>query len=127
MKTSTIQPNKIYKVNIISSVVLIVLLNFFTANINAQSLGTGLGYHTTVTKQNGTVYTWGYNGYGQLGNANNTDSSFPVAVDQSSMGALPVELTSFSASVTSSSAVVLNWQTATEVSNYGFEIEKIQK
>ncbi|MBU0561401.1 MAG: T9SS type A sorting domain-containing protein [Bacteroidetes bacterium] len=36
---------------------------------------------------------------------------------------LPVELTSFSASVNGSS-VVLNWQTATEVDNYGFEEER---
>ncbi|MCF8266867.1 MAG: T9SS type A sorting domain-containing protein [Ignavibacteriales bacterium] len=41
---------------------------------------------------------------------------------------LPVELTSFTAASTSSVTgdlnVVLNWQTATEVNNYGFEIER---
>lgn len=41
---------------------------------------------------------------------------------------LPVELTSFTAASTSSANgelnVNLNWQTATEVNNYGFEIEK---
>jgi len=41
---------------------------------------------------------------------------------------LPVELTSFTAASTSSANgennVVLNWQTATEVNNYGFEIER---
>lgn len=36
---------------------------------------------------------------------------------------LPVELTSFTAS-TQSATVTLNWQTATEVNNYGFEIER---
>ncbi|MBX2974481.1 MAG: T9SS type A sorting domain-containing protein [Ignavibacteriaceae bacterium] len=36
---------------------------------------------------------------------------------------LPVELTSFTASVVESK-VILNWQTATEVNNYGFEIER---
>ncbi len=36
---------------------------------------------------------------------------------------LPVELTSFTASVTGS-AVTLNWQTATEVNNRGFEIQR---
>ena len=36
---------------------------------------------------------------------------------------LPVELTSFSATVNGSS-VNLNWQTATEVNNYGFEVER---
>ena len=43
-------------------------------------------------------------------------------------GVLPVELTSFSAATTSSTDglvnVSLNWETATEVNNYGFEIER---
>lgn len=37
--------------------------------------------------------------------------------------ALPVELTSFTAS-TANNKVSLNWQTATEVNNYGFEVER---
>ena len=37
--------------------------------------------------------------------------------------ALPVELSFFSASIISSS-VKLSWQTATEVNNYGFEVER---
>jgi hypothetical protein len=44
-------------------------------------------------------------------------------------GMLPVELTSFTAATSSAStgsatAVVLNWTTATEVNNYGFEVER---
>jgi hypothetical protein len=38
-------------------------------------------------------------------------------------GALPVELTSFTTS-TANKKVTLNWQTATEVNNYGFDIER---
>ncbi|MDP2037522.1 MAG: T9SS type A sorting domain-containing protein, partial [Ignavibacteria bacterium] len=38
-------------------------------------------------------------------------------------GAMPVELTSFSANVIDGK-VLLNWQTATEVNNYGFEVER---
>ncbi|MFA6596492.1 MAG: T9SS type A sorting domain-containing protein [Ignavibacteriaceae bacterium] len=38
-------------------------------------------------------------------------------------GALPVELTSFSAECVDGK-VLLNWQTATEVKNYGFEMER---
>ncbi len=38
-------------------------------------------------------------------------------------GALPVELVSFSANL-SSESVILNWQTATEVNSYGFEIQR---
>jgi hypothetical protein len=36
---------------------------------------------------------------------------------------LPVELTSFNA-ISTESKVTLNWQTATEVNNYGFEVER---
>jgi hypothetical protein len=38
-------------------------------------------------------------------------------------GALPVELTTFIANI-SEKGVSLNWETATEVNNYGFEVER---
>ena len=38
-------------------------------------------------------------------------------------GVLPVELSSFTASI-QNKAVVLNWATATEINNYGFEVER---
>jgi hypothetical protein len=43
--------------------------------------------------------------------------------DAWSQAPLPVELTSFSASITAA-GVKLNWRTETEVNNYGFEIER---
>jgi hypothetical protein len=78
-------------------------------------------YHSFALKNDGTVWAWGYNGSGQLGNGNNTDSNVPIQTSIANV--LPVELTSFSASV-SNGSVLLNWQTATEVNNYGFEIER---
>ncbi|NUN08927.1 MAG: T9SS type A sorting domain-containing protein [Ignavibacteriaceae bacterium] len=59
------------------------------------------GGSTTETRQNDT---WTFGG-----------ADFP----------LPVELTSFTASVNDNN-VVLNWETATEVNNYGFEIERVK-
>jgi hypothetical protein len=64
----------------------------------------------------------------------NGDGKPDVAVGNGSLGAvsillngadlpLPVELTFFTASL-SGSCVILNWQTETEVSNYGFDIER---
>lgn len=50
------------------------------------------------------------------------DTPGQVNVDQS----LPVELTTFSASVTDNN-VELRWQTETEINNYGFEIERSKK
>ncbi len=52
--------------------------------------------------------------YGTPGNVN-------TGVDDSN-GALPVELSSFTAKVLKSGGVQLNWRTETEISNYGFEI-----
>jgi YD repeat-containing protein len=43
------------------------------------SRGVGLDYNT-VLKQDGTVWSWGYNGYGQLGNSTTTNSNKPVQV-----------------------------------------------
>ena len=51
--------------------------------------------------------------------------SVNTGVDALSNGVLPVELSSFSAIVLENS-VKLNWRTETEVSNYGFEVEKLQ-
>ena len=51
--------------------------------------------------------------------------SHPIGISTDWTSALPVELTAFSASVINK-AVELNWETATEVNNYGFEIERSQ-
>ncbi|ROL62509.1 T9SS C-terminal target domain-containing protein [Bacteroidetes/Chlorobi group bacterium ChocPot_Mid] len=78
-------------------------------------------YHSLALKNDGTVWAWGFNQFGQLGDGTNTNSNVPVQTSITNV--LPVELTSFSASV-SNGSVLLNWQTATEVNNYGFEIER---
>jgi len=46
-----------------------------------------------------------------------------IGASSSAVGALPVELTTFTATATIQN-VQLNWTTATEVNNYGFEIER---
>jgi alpha-tubulin suppressor-like RCC1 family protein len=40
-------------------------------------------YHSVALKSDGTVWTWGYNYYGQLGNGNTTDQHTPVQVGTS--------------------------------------------
>jgi alpha-tubulin suppressor-like RCC1 family protein len=37
-------------------------------------------YHSSAMAVNGTLYTWGYNGYGQLGDSTKTSQSTPVKV-----------------------------------------------
>jgi hypothetical protein len=46
-----------------------------------------------------------------------------IGIGESTPGPLPVELTSFSATI-SGNTVCLSWTTATETKNYGFEIER---
>lgn len=38
------------------------------------------GYHTAALDSTGVVHTWGYNGYGQLGNGTTTNSKVPVSL-----------------------------------------------
>lgn len=49
-----------------------------TRNIVAISAG---NYHSIALDKDGNVYTWGYNGYGQLGLGNTTNTVLPVKVD----------------------------------------------
>jgi carbon monoxide dehydrogenase subunit G len=39
------------------------------------------GWHTVAAKGDGTVWTWGHNGYGQLGDGTTTERSLPVQVN----------------------------------------------
>lgn len=39
------------------------------------------GYHSIAMKKDGTIWSWGYNEYGQLGDGNNADSNVPVQVN----------------------------------------------
>ncbi len=45
--------------------------------LNQVSIGY---YHSIALKTDGTVWTWGYNGYGELGSGNTTDRSTPFSV-----------------------------------------------
>ncbi len=70
----------------------------------------------TKARENGTEYgVWNeQNGYGQIDVEATINNAFEPA---------PVELTSFVAT-SQQASVVLNWTTATEVNNYGFDIQR---
>jgi len=48
--------------------------------VTALAVGGGQNQHSLALKSDGTVWAWGYNGQGQLGNATNTTSNTPVQV-----------------------------------------------
>ena len=63
---------------------LTLILIIYAVFTQAQSISTGSGWHTICVKAGGTVYSWGLNSYGQLGNGSSGDnSSVPVAVTAS--------------------------------------------
>ena len=74
-------------------------------------------------KDNSGNNTYGINGNGWDSNNNNLD--FYLENNLVSNPPLPVELSHFSA-VILENGVKLKWRTETEVSNYGFEIERLQ-
>ncbi len=52
-----------------------------TIDLNANAVAIAAGdQHTCVILENGTVKCWGGNSYGQLGNGDTTNKSFPVTV-----------------------------------------------
>jgi alpha-tubulin suppressor-like RCC1 family protein len=53
-------------------------------NVSAISAG---GFHAMALCSDGTLLAWGYNGGGQIGNGNSTDSNVPAAVNTSPLTA----------------------------------------
>ena len=81
----------------------------------------------SLARHQGLKYTGGTTaGVSSAGNwAWRTDAnSTPGWLNDTNQNSLPVELTSFSASVANGSTVNLSWKTATEVNNYGFDVER---
>ncbi|NUN08922.1 MAG: T9SS type A sorting domain-containing protein [Ignavibacteriaceae bacterium] len=79
-----------------------------TAEMKTQSTFTDAGYSTSI---------WNMDTY---------NDGYPYLDWENPGGSpLPVELTSFTAT-TNGNSVLLKWETATEVDNYGFEIERVK-
>ena len=109
-----------------------------TADLNGVSFtdannGTAVGANGTIlrTINGGTNWTTQTSGTtNNLYGVSFTDADKGTAVGiagtilRTTNGSLPVEITSFTARLNGSN-IDLNWKTATEVNNYGFEIERI--
>ncbi len=96
-----------------------------------NSFSNGWGYallsSTPLLDNQGLKYTGGTTaGVSSAGNwsVENDANSTPGWLNDTNQNSLPVELNSFSASVANGSTVNLTWKTATEVNNYGFDVER---
>jgi hypothetical protein len=99
---------------------------FLGDNSNNKIVSVALGLiHSVALSADGSVYTWGYNGEGQLGDDNKpSGSATPVKV--SGVGgtgdlALPVSLCSFSG-ISGEGRITLSWRTESETENLAFRI-----
>ncbi|MBU1114002.1 MAG: hypothetical protein KKF21_16595, partial [Bacteroidetes bacterium] len=100
--------------------------NFFDSETSSQSTGTGATAKTTALMKTNSTFVdagWDINIWNIDASWN---SGYPYFDWQNSGGtALPVELTSFTANLVDGK-VELNWETATEVNNYGFDVETLR-
>lgn len=124
------------KVALVNSVTPLTTANPFglTNIIDLIGYGTANGYEGTPMqgptdatqgirrKDNTGNKTYGSNGSGWDSDINLND--FYIQVIDSSNSPLPVELSSFSADIIENNMVQLNWQTETEINNFGFEVQR---
>ncbi|MCF6271051.1 MAG: T9SS type A sorting domain-containing protein [Melioribacteraceae bacterium] len=98
--------------------------NFWDSEASNQSTATGAtAKTTTLMKTESTFSSAGWDGNIWFMDSG-TNSGYPYLVWENPSGTpLPVELTSFTAHF-DKQKVTLNWETATEVNNYGFEIQR---
>jgi thermitase len=81
--------------------------------------------YSSLLKENQTLGTDAFeNALMSISNNDPSKSTFRVSLQTDF--ALPVELSSFTVKVLKSGGVKLDWRTETEVSNYGFDVEKLQ-
>ena len=87
---------------------------FGSSGLVTTTVGTSSEGHGVAVQTDGRIIVVGqsYNG-----------SNYVVSLARYNNPSLPVELTTFSASINKHS-IELNWETATEVNNYGFEVER---
>jgi len=94
-----------------------IYLNLTPSTMTSVNNDDGANWSISVAGTDGAIQdgasgVWNGNDFGSPGNVQG-------------QSALPVELTSFTANVVDNS-VVLSWQTATEVNNYGFEVARLR-
>ena len=133
-------PDITYNLNISASGGKIALVNDQTAITNKSDSNVidFVGYGSTANEYEGAGYAVypsntsrslcrkdnnGLNTYGSNGNGYDTDNNNTHFFSNVAPSPLPVELTSFTSNV-SGNKVNLYWETATEVNNHGFQVQR---
>jgi subtilisin family serine protease len=108
--------------------------NYVDLSGSGVSVTSGSDYHIVMYYSSGTgFYIRMDNGAIDGRSSYNTGSGWSAyssgdfrirAIVSTAQSTVPVELTSFTAT-TKNNSVMLNWETATEVNNYGFEIQRL--
>ena len=96
-----------------------IYLNLLPSSMNSTNNDDGSNWSNSVSGTDGAIQNNSTTGSSGVWNGNDIGSPGNVQ----GQGTLPVELTTFSASVVNNS-VELSWETATEVNNYGFSVER---
>lgn len=81
------------------------------------------GEHVLSIKFDSSLWAWGYNGFGQIGDGTYTDKNIPTEITCLPASVLPVTLISFNAFLQSGN-VTLQWRTSQEINASKFVIEK---
>jgi alpha-tubulin suppressor-like RCC1 family protein len=90
-------------------------------NSNWESIAAGAQYSHAI-QTDGTLWAWGYNQHGELGDGSKSNKNFPVQIF--CLGnTLPVKLISFNAKL-NGQASNLTWETAEELNNKEYQIER---
>ncbi len=109
--------------NVIILAVLILTSRIFAQqwwNEGSPAFSAGKADYTSIAIAPNGIHVVAYSDYGSaLLSGQATVMKYSV----NEIDPLPVELTSFIESI-NGSKIILNWQTATEVNNYGFEIQR---
>jgi len=108
-------------------------LRFYLSDIPNHGISEGasdIKLYKRPTPGSGAFSEFGTLTYNNMGDGQTNDylsmdgiTSFSEFVFASQTQPMPVELTSFTSKIIDSN-VILNWSTATEINNYGFEIER---